>query len=63
MDVLRTIIKIMFIDEPKDSHTIVRSNDIYSLVVTSLGVVIIFIIGLAPVILLDIVESVVNSFV
>ena len=57
------IIKIMFIDEPKDSHTIVRSNDIYSLVVTSLGVVIIFIIGLAPVILLDIVESVVNSFV
>lgn len=54
------IIKLMFIDSSEDQTSKTANSDLNTRVITSFGAVLIIAIGLAPVMLLGIVESVVN---
>ena len=54
------IIKLMFIDSSEDQTSKTANSDLNTRIITSFGAVLIIVIGLAPVMLLGIVESVVN---
>ncbi len=55
------VIKVMFVDISPDYEIATKTDNIYALAVTYLGVIMIFIIGLAPAFLLNLLESVVNT--
>ena len=55
------VIKVMFVDISPDYEIVTKTDNIYALAVTYLGVVIIFAIGVAPAFLLNLLESVVNT--
>ena len=50
----------MFIDSSEDQTSKTANSDLNTRIITSFGAVLIIVIGLAPVMLLGIVESVVN---
>ena len=54
------IIKLMFIDKSEDEYQVSLTSDLNTKIITSFGTILIIVIGLAPVILLGIVEDVVN---
>ena len=55
------VIKVMFVDISPDYEIVAKTDNIYALAITYLGVIIIFAIGVAPAFLLNLLESVVNT--